>query len=60
MHKGLVQSARDIFWSPKKKKLFFKPVLPDDTPIAGGFNGAIIESKFCKYCKKIIIDLNDD
>lgn len=23
MHQGLVQSGRDIFWSPKKKKMFF-------------------------------------
>jgi hypothetical protein len=60
MHKGLVQSGRDIFWSPKKKKIFFIPISPDDILIAGGLNGATKESHFCKDCKKIIVDLIND
>ena len=55
MHKGLVQSGRDIFCSPQKKKIFFIPTLPDDIPIAGGWTGATKESHFCKDCKKIVI-----
>ena len=60
MDKGLVQSSRDIFWSRKKKKMFFMALSSDDIPIASGFNGAIKESYFCKNCRKITIDLIND
>ena len=61
MEKGLVQSARAIFWSLKKKKMFFLPSeSKGDVPIAGGNNDATIEAYLCKTCNKVVIDLKKE
>jgi hypothetical protein len=60
MVKGYVQSARPVFWSPEKKKLFFKPSLQVDFYVSKGFwNGCFGESQYCQYCKKVIISLEE-
>jgi hypothetical protein len=58
MEQGYIQSARDIFWSKKKHKVFFK-ANEDEIMIANGFNGSIIKADFCGFCKKIIVDYTD-
>ena len=61
MGKGLVQSARTIFWSRKKKKLFFIPNESEgDVVIAGGANGSIKEAYLCKTCNKVTVDLTKE
>ncbi|NLX74577.1 MAG: hypothetical protein GXZ13_01820 [Synergistaceae bacterium] len=61
MEKGLIQSGRTIFWSRKKKKLFFLPdPTLDDIKIAGGMNGCVKEANLCKSCNKIVVDIADE
>ena len=58
MERGFVQSARPVFWSPEKKKVFFKPSLQEDFEISEGFwNGSFAESHFCRNCKKVILSV---
>ena len=61
MDKGFVQSARPIFWSVEKKKMFYLPSeTKGDISIAKGGNGCVKESYLCRKCKKIIIDIISD
>lgn len=61
MEKGLIQSARPIFWSIKKKKMFFiASSAQGDISIAKGGNGCVREAFLCKDCNKIQVDLMDD
>ncbi len=58
MDKGVIQSAREIFWSIKKKKVFFiSDISNGDVSIAPfGWSGSKAEAYLCKSCKKMIID----
>ncbi len=57
MDKGIIQSAREIFWSTNKKKLFITSNEgKGDISIANGMNGAVIQGYICKRCRKIILD----
>jgi len=58
MEKGVIQSAREVFWSCKKRKLFFRASADKgDVLIAQlGWNGSFAESYLCRRCKKVIFD----
>ncbi|MBU5677685.1 hypothetical protein KQI88_14790 [Alkaliphilus sp. MSJ-5] len=58
MDKGVIQSAREIFWSINEKKVFFiADVSNGDVSIAPfGWNGSKAEAYLCNNCKKVIID----
>ncbi len=58
MEEGLIQSARTIIWSRRKKEFFFIPT-KDDLTLAKGMNGSYKEAHFCKKCHKIIFDVID-
>lgn len=58
MEQGFVQSARDIFWSKEKHKVFFN-VREGELTIAKGLNGCIRKANCCKICKKIIVDYDN-
>ncbi len=61
MDKGFVQSVRRIFWTRKRKKMFWVPnSSKGDITISGEMNGWAKESYFCKNCKKITIDRIND
>lgn len=56
MKKGYLQSAREIFWSKNKKKIFFKPDKKNDIVLTRSVsNGAIVKSYYCPICKMIIV-----
>lgn len=58
MKRGAIQSAREIFWSNYKRRLFFRPNIDKgDVSIAPfGLNGTVKEAYLCKNCKKVIND----
>lgn len=57
MRNGFIQSAREIFWSPTKKKVFFRPFKSDDVPVApSGWNSSVAGACYCDNCRKIVID----
>ncbi len=56
MDLGVMQSARTIFWSKRKNKIFFIPS-KDDITVAKGMNGSYKECYFCSNCNKILMDL---
>ena len=57
MEKGIVQSAREIFWSTTERMLLFKSKEDKgDVSIANGMTGAVVEGYICKKCKRVIID----
>lgn len=58
MDRGYIQSAQSIFWSKKKKKIFFSPrQSAGDISIAGGFGGSTQQAFVCPKCDKVIIDM---
>lgn len=60
MKKGLIQSARPIFWGEKKHKISFKVRGRKEFSISDGFwNGATAEAYHCLKCKKVIIDMEE-
>lgn len=57
MKNGYIQSAREIFWSTQKKKLFFKAMGREDKPLASfGWNGSSAIAFYCDNCRKVVID----
>jgi len=55
-----MQSAREIFWSEKKRKLFFKPEGNNDFTLSKfKLNGAIVKSYYCENCRFIITKRED-
>lgn len=56
---GVVQSAKQVFWSEKKHKVFFNPnESQGDISIAPfGWNGCATPGFYCKRCRKVIIDV---
>ena len=60
MKKGVIQSAREIYWSNKKGNLFFMPLeYNGDVKVAPfGWNGSSTEAYICNNCKKLIVNLN--
>jgi len=55
MEKGLLQSAKEILWSDKRKRLWFSANKADDILVAPmSLFGSVIESYLCRNCKKIV------
>lgn len=63
MQRGLLQSARDIFWGTKKHKLSFMPRGDEEFMLSGpasqSLSGATVAAWHCPDCKKIIVDINE-
>jgi len=59
MEIGVVQSAREFFWSYKKNKMFYVANESNgDIQIAKwGLTGCAKEAQLCKSCRKIIMDI---
>lgn len=57
MQQGYLQSARDLYWTQKPKKIMMIASGKDDFLIGDTtFAGILAEAEYCPNCKKIIID----
>ena len=58
MELGYIQSPRNIFWSKKRRKMFFinNQSQGDISITQESWNGGIKEAYHCKKCRKIIIN----
>lgn len=59
MEQGYVQSARGIFWSTKRRKLFILPTYEDVEIAPMSWTASANENSYlCRKCNKVIIDLH--
>lgn len=59
MTSGVVQSARQIFFTTKAHKLWFNPKTKDDKEVAlssHNWTGPTCNAYLCSACKKVVID----
>ena len=58
MKSGYLQTARDLYWTEKPKKVLMIANLEDDILIGKTtFGGVLAEVDMCPNCKKIVIDI---
>ena len=58
MKSGYLQTARDLYWTEKPKKVLMIANLDDDILIGKTtFGGVLAEVDMCPNCKKIVIDI---
>ena len=59
MKSGYLQTANDLYWTEKPKKVFMFASLKDDFLIGETtFTGRVVEAQHCPNCKKVIIDVD--
>ena len=58
MKSDYLQTARDLYWTEKPKKVLMIANLDDDILIGKTtFGGVLAEVDMCPNCKKIVIDI---
>ena len=60
MEKGLIQSGRTVFYTTKKKHIFFIPSSDDVVLTRDNFTGPTGIAYNCKKCKMIIFNYENE
>lgn len=63
MKKGVVQSARQIFFTTKAHKMWFVPDMATKNEVllsSHNWTSPTCEAYICTYCQKVVIDYSSD